>query len=780
MKTNYKQALSYFPRLALSTAIASALCTSSIAIAQDGNDNVKEDNINAIETIVVSARKRTESIQNVPIAITAFSGESLEAKGALSIEGLSQHVPGLNISSGTQATGSSATTSVFMRGIGQIDFMATTDPGVGIYIDDVFYSRAMGSNFDLVDLQSIEVLRGPQGTLFGKNTIGGALVVTSKRPDEDFGGSMQLTIGDFGKVEGKGVVNIPLSDNLLSRFSFIAKEKDGFADRVIGDRLGDEKTIGGRASFLYTPSDRGEISLIIDSIDREATSSVTAVRAYDENAPLAGLWNALVGPGLGLTAPAIVNKDTPFKSNATGPNVDDATTWGASLKVEWEFDDFTFKSVTAHREMETEFARDGDNSPAQYLQSHNVGDQTQFTQEFQLLGSSFDERLDWVVGIYYLEEEADDFNEVRLASGLYESLEAIPTQLNGSACKAPWTAPGCSGNPINIGLDLDFDAINNVDNESLAVFAHATYKLTDDWNITAGLRWFDEEKEYFLQHDRINAGVPLIGATTVSDSWSGVLPLITLDYKINDNSMVYFSSTEGYKSGGYNGRPTTEAEVESFDPEYLWSHEIGYKADLMDGTARLNLAAFYYDYEDIQLSSTNADETGNLILVIQNGGKAETIGFEAELEVRPADGWQITASMAILDAKYKELNEGATVTLDHDLVFTPDLSGTLGVSYSAEIFDELLLTSRMDVSYSGEHFTTVDNSEYLKVRDITLVNARVSLMDFDENWELAVFVTNLTDQEYHGAGLNSFDSFGVVESSIAPPRQVGASLKYNF
>ncbi len=761
-----------FPRATLSCAI-------SACIALTGTSAVVSANT-VLEEITVTARKRAESVQDVPIAISAFTAEMLESKGLTDIEKMSRVVPNLNISSGNSGSGSAASSSIYLRGIGQSDFLITTDPGVGLYIDNVYFARSMGTVMELIDLETIEVLRGPQGTLFGKNTIGGALLLNSTKPGEELGGRVQFTVGEFDRLEAKGTIDIPMGDSLLSRFAVIAKTRDGYSDRAIGGRLGDEDIFGGRATFQWTPSDNGDVTLVLDSIDREATSAVTASVAYDPTAPLAGLWSALVGPSVGITTPVNVNINKPFKTEATGPNVDDATSSGASVVVNWHFDAFSLKSITAYRELETEFGRDGDSSPAQYIETHNTGNQDQFSQEFQFIGSSFDNRLDWVVGAYYFEETADDQNDVRLASGLYDALEALPVQLSGAPCEPPFLAPGCEGNPINIGLDLDFDVNNKIENESYALFVHATYALTDQLNMTGGLRYVDEQKDYTLFHNRVNAGVPLIPLTNVGLSEQETLPLLSFDYSFDDNSMAYISAAKGFKSGGFNGRPTTEAAVDSYSSEYVWSYEIGYKVEFPEAGVRLNTAAFYYDYDDIQLNSIGADDTGNLILVTENGGTAVISGLEMDLEYRPADGWSITASLGYLDAEYDELNPGVTIREDDALPNTPDLTGSMGVSYSTAVMGQNILTIRGDWTYSSSMYVDVENTEVLKRDSLSLYNARVSVLSADETWELALFGTNLSDEIYHVAGISTASSFGHAEATIARPREWGVSLSYRF
>ncbi|MBL4852884.1 MAG: TonB-dependent receptor [Robiginitomaculum sp.] len=745
----------------------------------------EESTSRGFDEIIVTARKREESVEKTPIAISAFTGDTLERRGVVNIVDVSQFVPNLNISTNGGGGGSGSTSSIFLRGIGQTDFLITTDPGVGLYIDGVYFARATATIMDLLDLERIEVLRGPQGTLFGKNTIGGAISLISAKPNPDGGGKLELRAGQNNYFEGRVSVDVPISDTLNSRFSALYKTKDGYTDRLAtGEREGDERSVAARAMFNWVPTDQFTADLAIDYSNRNGTSAETAVLQFDPTAPLAGLWAALVG---GPNNPPVVVNTNPRENGSTGPNVDDNETFGVGLTLEYDFGNVVLKSITAARTLEAEFGRDGDGTSIAFVQTNNRVVQQQYSQELQLTGKSFDDRLDWVGGLYYFNELAKDTNDVRLAEGLFAALEGLPAAFipltPTSMCPGPFPANICAGgagNPINAGLDLDFDIFNKVSVESYALFGSGTFALSDKINVTAGLRYTDESKEYFLDHSRVNAGVPIIPPTTVSDSWSSFSPKFSLDYQAGENTLLYTSVSRGFKSGGFNGRPTSQGAVDSFDPEFVWSYEAGVKTSFADRRVLLSAAAFVYDYQDIQLTSIRADDTGNLLLVTENAGTATIQGFEAELRAMVTDNFIVDASLGLLDAEYGELNPGATVTTDLRLTRTPEFTTSIGAEYTFPISDGFDVTVRGDYSYQSSQALDPANTVALIQDGYGLLGGRLILTPDGGNWEVALFGTNLTNELYLQGGLATLDSFGAVEGTFGLPSEWGIATKLKF
>ncbi|MBY0563157.1 MAG: TonB-dependent receptor [Hyphomonadaceae bacterium] len=752
----------------------------TVALAQTAESSAEEA---TVEDIVVTARRFEERLQSTPVAVSAFTSDALEQSGANTLTDVASVVPNLTMSNTGSGSGGASNPQIYMRGIGQVDFLITTDPGVAIYIDGVYYARSTGSAFDVLDLERLEVLRGPQGTLFGKNTIGGAINLISRRPSDEFGGQIQFTTGEFGRADVRASADLPLADDLRARVSGVWQNRDGFTDRVlVGDEMDDQDQVGGRAHVEWTPTNDLTLTFIADGTRARQGSTNTALLSFDPAAGLAPLWVNLVATPGALALPT-VNSSTPFRNTGTGPNVSNLDLWGASLTTSWDMGaELTLRSITAFRELGAEFGRDGDNSSSQYVETHNMVDQRQFSQELQLLGGGPDSRLRWVLGAYYFDEWARDTNDVRLASGLWAALEGLPgavIPLSPAVC--PTLCLGGVGNPLNALFDLDFDIYNRVDTLSYAVFGQGSYDLTDRLSLTAGLRYTQEEKTYFLHHQRVNAGVPIIPPTTVSADFDDLSPRLGVEYQANDGLFLYAVASRGFKSGGFNGRPTTTAEVQSFGPESLWSYEAGLKFDSSDRRLRLNLATFFNQYDDIQISSVGADTTGNLILITENAGQAEAAGVEAELTAIPVDGLNLSASLGYIQAEYTELNPGATVTLDTHFMKTPEWTASAAASYTFPLSGNMGdLTVRGDWSYRSRVYNDPQNTPILSQGALSLFNGRIAWTDANERIELALFGTNLTDERYIVAGISAADSFGTVEGNFGRPREWGLSLRYTY
>jgi len=773
------------PSLLSSAAIGIALVFTGGGFAGTAQAQTDESASQGFDEIIVTARKREESVETTPIAISAFTGDTLEKRGAANIGDVSRFVPNLIINYNGGGGGSASTSNIYLRGVGQSDFLITTDPGVGLYIDGVYYARATATIMDLLDLERVEVLRGPQGTLFGKNTIGGAISLISAKPNPDGGGKLELRAGKNSYFEGRAMVDVPISESLNSRFSALYKTKNGYTDRVItGEREGDERSFAARAMFEWTPSDQFTADLAIDYGKRNGTSAETAVLQFEPGAPLAGLWGFLVG---GPNNPPSVVNVNPRISNSTGPNVDDNERFGVGLTMEYDFGSTTLKSISALRTLKAEFGRDGDGTANSYVHTNNKVVQQQYSQELQLTGKSLDDRLDWVGGVYYFNELAKDTNDVRLASGLFAALEGLPGAVlplvPGSVCPGPFPPNVCAGgagNPFNAGLDLDFNIYNKVSGESYAAFGSGTFALTDQLNLTAGLRYTDETKDYFLSHFRVNSGAAIIPPTTLTDSWSALSPKFSLDYQAGESTLLYTSLSRGFKSGGFNGRPTSQGAVDSYDPEFVWSYEAGVKTSFADRRVLLSMAAFIYDYQDMQLTSVRADATGNLLLVTENAGTAKIKGFEAELRAMVTDNFVVDATLGLLDAKYDELNPGATVTTDLRLNRTPKFSMSLGGEYTFALSNAFDLTVRGDYSYQSSQALDPANTPILIQDGYGLLNGRITLTPADQNWEIALYGTNLTDELYLQGGLTTLDSFGIVEGTYGLPSEWGIATKLKF
>lgn len=776
---------------AIAILLGALVWPSGLAFAQsqtaNQNQSANKANKGGFDEIIVTARKVEENIETTPITMSAVTGEMMDKRGTNDIEDISRFIPNLQINANGGAGGSSTTSNIYIRGVGQPDFLITTDPGVGIYIDGVYYARAVGSIMDLVDIDRVEVLRGPQGTLFGKNTIGGAVSIVSKKPSHTGGGQVQAFAGKNNYFEGRASFDVPMSDTLAARFSGLYKTKHGYTKRLLtGEREGDGETIAGRAYFSYTPTDKFSADLAVDYSNHNGNTAELAILQFEPSAPLAGLWQALVGAPAGIAAPVRVNTN-PRENNSTGPNIDDNEIFGVGLTTKYDFGAVSLKSISAIRTLSAEFGRDNDGTPNQYLETHDKDHQVQYSQELQLSGQAVEDKLDWVLGGYYFKEIAKDTNDVRLASGIFNALEAFPAAVipltPTSVCPGPFPPNVCAGgagNPFNAGLDLDFNIYNKINSESYAFFGTGSYQLNDKWRISAGLRYTNEDKSYFLNHFRVNSGAQIIPPTTVTASYNAWSPKFSLDYQASDQMFLYSSVSRGFKAGGFNGRPTSQAEVESFDPEFLWAYEVGAKMNFADRRVLLNVAAFYNDYKDIQLNSVRADATGNLLLVVENGGTAHIKGLEADLRAKATETLTFDASLGLLDANYATLNPGVTITKDLDLPRTPSLTFSVGAEQVFPLSDQFDVTVRGDYTYQSKMALDVQNTPALIQDGYGLLGARITLSPRDGNWEVSAYGKNLTNELYLISGLTTLDSFGVVEATYGLPVEWGVSSKLKF
>ncbi|MBI1732038.1 MAG: TonB-dependent receptor, partial [Gammaproteobacteria bacterium] len=344
----------------------------------------------------------------------------------------------------------------------------------------------------------------------------------------------------------------------------------------------------------------------------------------------------------------------------------------------------------------------------------------------------------------------------------------------------PFLAPGCPGNPINEQLDLRYDVFNEMDIESVAVFGQGTYHLTDQWSITGGLRHTWESKDYLLIHRRLNAGTFVVPPTEIGDDWSELTPRAGMEYQWTEDLMTYFVASRGFKSGGFNGRPTTQEAVESYDPEFVWSYEIGVKSEWLEHRLRLNAAAFFNDYSNIQLTSVRATAEGNLLLVVENAGEADVAGFEVEMVARPVSWLDLAGGVGYTDAEFSKLNPGATVTKDSKFVQTPKWTLNASAQVTWPLADWGTVKLRGDYSYRDDMFMDPNNTPILRQDGYGLVSARLAFVTTDEHWELALSGTNLTDEQYLVNGIAALDSFGTAEGYFGRPREWALSLMYRY
>ncbi len=756
--------------VALIATMLSAGTAPTVALAQSSEPDVVISNV--LEEVVVTARRREESLQRTPVAVTVFSAQALETLSVSDIRDIAGFTPNVEFTPGN-ITGNSGG-HIFIRGIGQYDFLTTTDPGVGVYVDGVYLGRTQGGLLDLLDFERIEVLRGPQGTLFGKNTIGGAVNIVSARPSGEFGGMAELTVGQFNRIDGRFSAEFPMVENKLSgRVSVLSKNRDGYGKSVDFDtgeelnELGDESTLSARGVLRWTPNEDLDVLLSIDGTrtrEEDAVQSMVEFIVPDpaDPASLVNLYNFIAVPIFGVPPfdgryipdKPFINFETGPKSFAGAASRSDLDNWGVSATVDWDLGEKILKSVTAYRDLETHTGV-GDTTPAEIIHQRDDLQQDQFSQEIQLSGLSFDNKLNWVAGgIYYLEHA------------------------NNHTMAAQFPALNPIFAMLGIPLELGRDDMHENKTKSVAIYAQGTYVLSERLSLTLGGRNTHEKKEYTPTF-RTLSGATIVPRQTLEESWDAFTPKFGMEFQVNDDVLAYLSVARGFRSGGFNGRALNTASLAPFDPEFVWTYELGLKSRWADDRLQLNAASFYNDYTDIQLLLVNATPAG-FEVTTENAASAEVSGFEIEILARPAVGLDLSAAVGYMDSEIKGPPLGSGIADGARLMETPEWSMAFGAQYRMPVQDIGYFTLRADYLYRSEVFHDVKNTPSIAQEGFGLVNVRLTFERMNSGWQLALFGTNLTDERYMTTGIEALGFANFAAAQWGRPREWGLSLKYSF
>lgn len=739
-----------------------------------------------LEEIIVTARKVEENLQETPIAITALSGSALEDRQVFSTDVLDQVVPNLQFANNAPLAGNNSSSQIFIRGIGQTDPTSTVDPGVGLYIDDVYIGNAVGGTMTLRDIANVQVLRGPQGTLFGRNTIGGAILMTTTDPGDEFGGKVRVGTGTDSLMDGFIALDAPFSSSVKARFSFGIRKRDGYVERTDGTDLGDTDTFTGMTKWIFTPSDSVRVTFAGDYTKSDEngsplvfaamTETATFPRVASLNAGCPGLTDGAVPPP-GLpdqpSVPMIADDRCandlqargPFRNNGTFPLESTLENWGASVKVTFDLNEqVQLKSISAYRDIRWTGARDADNTPLPILHTSYDVQGDQFSQELQLTYET--EPLTGVFGLYYFEQTSDDIATIEL-------------------------------NPPPPGVQRDSDN-NKVANDSWAVFTQWTYNFTDQLALTAGGRYTQDDKgSYPDQFDLSTPTNKQVPVRWYRDTFSSFTPSASLAYRWTEDAMTYVSYSEGFKGGGWNSHfndpplsPAEQAALQEFKPEEAQTIEIGAKFELAH-TVRLNVAAFTSDYQDMQVTYRGPFRAppamSGVAPFITNAGKASIDGAELELTWRPGSDFLFDASLGYLDATIDRLDAKPLAIIPpglaagNKLPFAPEWQGHVGLEYAAHA-GSLVIKPRVDAMYQDTTFFDATNTrEIAQLDDVTTVNATVQLSSDGGPWKVIVGVNNATDELYPIAGNSSLTTgSGYAEIAYARPREWFANFQYEF
>jgi len=760
----------------------SRLVAASVAALVAASPVLAADEV--LEEVVITAEKRSSTVQDTPLSIAAFSGTELEAAGISSTDGLSNLTPGLVVQK--EVIG-----KVVIRGVGTENFSVGSDPGVAIHQDGVYLARSSVAVFDFFDTERVEVLRGPQGTLYGRNATGGVINIISRKPEKEFGGYAKLDVGNYSKLRIEGALNAPFSDTVDGRLSVLWAQRDGYTENKFAtakardlDQLDNQDLWAVRGQIAFAPSDTFSGLLQVD-VSRD-DSNPTAFKYFTHAAGDPNIyWTTPADKRL----PSLREVSQGYEQNIVGstrkvPSVGRAYTDAANLKLTWDLGGASLMSQTAYRKTTFSWLNDGDGTDVFFVTYFQDDDSKQLTQELQL-SSNGDGPLKWIVGGFYLDEKGKTF------SGL---------AFNGLAAALGFPAGSIEG--------ILIDGKSNT--KSYSAFAQGTYSLTDATRLTAGVRYTKDDKQgdmYYLLSNLVFTpqfiGYPAgkTWADVLNDSWSATTPKFGIDHDFSDDVMGYVSATRGFKSGGFNliGRQAP------YNPEYLWAYEAGLKTRFADGRATANFGVFQYNYKDMQVGKiVNASDN------LTNAGKATIRGFEAEVRAALGGGVELNAGIAYLDAQFDEfLTEdpavgrapaalgpyaGACETrapalgaqgvslAGCDLRRAPPLSGNLGLQWTGEMAGgEISL--RGDYSYKDKQYFTQFNREAVSQPAYGLLGLRAGWRSADDKWALSAYVDNVTDEDYYSTVLESgiAPSPGLVPQSVmGAPRTFGVSVRVGF
>jgi iron complex outermembrane receptor protein len=813
------------------------LAVIGIPVAAWGQTPVSLADENSLAEITVTAQKRSQDLQQVPIAITPFSEESLRSKGITDLHQLSGLIPNVNLDQGSVFAGSSSILAASIRGIGQDDFAFNLDPGVGIYLDGVYFARTVGANQNLIDVERIEVLKGPQGTLFGRNTIGGAISIVTRTPGDVFFVQGQATGGSFGRRDLSLTADIPLAPRVLSSITFSTEYQDGYQKRIpypslipyVSDPIDAFKNSGTEAFSTQGGTNQQVIRV---KLLWKASEAVTATFTGDwthANQPLAastvlgtvttgpnavfgafynaciqgvmfvptaplvcgpratvgtGLWQANLNPNstrllYGTAVTDTGNIDTTY---ANGPNFDRLDSYGAAATVDWDLDSmFKIRSITASRRLNWSADSDADGSPVdQWVLGFEEG-QHQISQEIQLIGDLLDSRLKLVAGLYYFNEGGYINDLVTFGAGLI--------QIVGP---------------------------NELDTTSYAEYLHADYKVSEKIGVTLGGRLSADRKAFTGGQEDLNqffykisgcypynASASVIGKPANltcqqflgfpnpqnpdqfypigrnHESFNEFTPTANLQYHLDDDLMAYLSFAKGFKSGGWTTRLTTPllplgSPAPSFGPETDKTYEFGLKSEWLNRQLIVNTALFVSNYDQIQLTYTQLQSP-----TTQNAGNAKIKGAEIELESLLGSHVSLNGNLGYMDAKYTEVNTYAEQTTGRYLPKTPRLKVSLSPDLHTHLANGALLRLGVDFTHTTEIFNDVQNTWVLRRPKEDVVNVSAAIASTDGKASLTIGGTNLTDRRFITTGISD-DTRGVIYGDYSPPREWYATVGVKY
>ncbi|MEM6627384.1 MAG: TonB-dependent receptor [Pseudomonadota bacterium] len=738
--------------LALSAAL-SAMAPS--AIAQSNVEDDARPDARRMGVVTVTAQRREENIQEIPVAVSAFSANDLETAQINDTVDLVDTIPNMI---GGNNTGLGTASSFFLRGQGQDESFATFDPAVGTYVDEVFVARQNANNFNLFDVERLEVLRGPQGTLFGKNTTGGAVNIIMREPGEEFGGYVEAGYGSFNRIKLRGSVDIPISENARTKFSAFHIKDDGWLKNTsLDDDFNDKDATGLRGALSFDITDTLTWDFVADYVE-DSQTNITGELINDDVVSTSLLPGGLeaVFPGAGT------EQKSPFGNKTEALNF--------ASDLAWETESGTLNLILGSRNLDQDFlvnfplpqfASFFPSSPDDVFIIDNLGEHDQLSAELKWTGSYFNDLIDVVAGLYYLDED----NETDVASYF------------------------ASPNPSR-------DRVIENTAENVAVYAQFDFNLTDKLTATIGGRYTEEEKNFSVVDNRplpggaggvdgdmtdlTNANMDALGIPREIEE-NVLTPRFALSYDVSDDLMIYGSATRGFRTGGWNARANTASGLLPFESEFAWSYEAGMRAVFADWWT-VNATAFFLEITDLQINTS----TGGGTFLIGNAGEMENQGLEIETLLTPTDNLTLFGFLGLQDAEYKPDAEEIAACVAPNAQFgafdvncdiadvkrTPDWTLNVGGTYDINLPNGAVIQPRASVRVVPDHITT--SRDRGPSGDYTLLNVGIEYTTADERWSATLECTNCGEERYLAS------TFGNGDIYYNQPGRVEARVVYNF
>lgn len=737
MRSSYKK-----PQHALAVPLA-AVVSGALVCPVASADDVR------LDEIVVTAQKRAENLQTVPLALSVYSADTLQSQNIASLGDLKFRVPSL-----VYDEFSAGQPRYYIRGIGNNLQSGAVDEDVGVFIDGVYMGRPEMSNNDFLDIESVEVLRGPQGTLFGRNVVGGAITFNTRKPDEQVRAGGNFTVGNYNQTDVAAYVSGPISDKVFGKIAATSRNRDGFYfNTTTNNDVEDAQFAGARGALRFLPNDTLDIQLNADVSRRRGTGS----------------WAYLYRTGPVFSAPA---QPDPYRgAHYTDDGVADIDNQGASLNIDWETALGTVTSITAFRDskMAVRFNTTGDDvgelgdppvdaSNLLFVQGYHA-DTEQFTQELRI-ASPATERLTWVAGAYFFHNDVDYGQE-----NTYRFTEFFSEGVFGTESPSKTTA--------------------------YAVFANAAFDITDQLAIQAGVRYsYDEKKIHYTSYGQSFLGpytidgVPVAGYdVTAEKDWDAVTPAVSLNYQLTPDVFFYATASKGFKSGGFtSGSEATEARVVQtpFNPEFAWNYEVGAKTEWLDRRMRFNVSAFHIDYTDLQLRIlVQLLPLPSLpVEIVGNAGKTVSQGVETELDFAVTSALDVYGSYTFTDTEIKEMVLAGVDQAGHRLAKAPKHKVFVGGSYTVPLGEKYTATARVDYTYSSDYHSNPTNDPVELVPLRRNLDAGLRFETEGGRWGIELWGKNLTD-EFHPSAVTSVFGTGYAVP-LDPPRTYGATVRFQF